>query len=67
MSRLDKYPVVEQAINYGIEAMGQRTAMAIQVAYFWVEGWLAAGGDGNITEDDAKEIRDLVAGYHFSE
>jgi hypothetical protein len=39
--------------------------MAIQIAYFWIEGWLAAGGDGTITEQDAHIIREGVKNFYF--
>ena len=61
------HPIIEQAIAYGVNAMGQRNVMAIQVAYFWIEGWLAAGGDGTITEEDVHTIREQIKNYHFSE
>ena len=59
------HPIIEEAINYGVDAMGQRCAMAIQIAYFWVEGWLAGGGNGTVTADEAREIREAVRNYHF--
>lgn len=59
------HPIIEEAINFGVDAMGQRCAMAIQIAYFWIEGWLAAGGDGTITEEDAHTIREQIKNYHF--
>lgn len=65
MSCIEDYPIIEQAINFGVESIGQKNAMAIQIAYFWIEGWLAAGGDGTITEEDARIIRNGVKNYYF--
>ena len=65
MSCIEDYPIIEQAIKYGVDAIGQENAMAIQIAYFWIEGWLAAGGDGRITEQDAHIIREGVKNFYF--
>lgn len=65
MSCIEDYPIIEQAIKYGVDAIGQENAMTIQIAYFWIEGWLAAGGDGTITEQDAHIIREGVRNYYF--
>lgn len=65
MSCIEDYPIIEQAIKYGVETRGKEDAMAIQIAYFWIEGWLAAGGDGTITEQDAHIIREGVKNFYF--
>lgn len=62
---IEDYPVIEEAIQYGIEARGQRDRMAIQIACFWIDGWLAAGGNGSVTEQDAHIIREGVKNYIF--
>lgn len=65
MSCIEDYPIIEQAIQYGVDTIGQQNMMAIQLAYVWIEGWLAAGGDGTITEEDARIIREGVRNYYF--
>ena len=65
MSCIEDYPIIEQAIKYGVETRGKEDAMAIQIAYFWIEGWLAAGGDGRITEQNANIIREGVKNFYF--
>jgi hypothetical protein len=38
--------------------------MAIQIASFWIDGWLE-GKKGKITEEDAQIIRMGVQNYYF--
>lgn len=56
MTCLEDYPIIETAINYGLSAWGKHEAMAIQIARFWVDGWLEAN-KGKVSEEDAKIIR----------
>lgn len=65
MACIEEYPIIETAIKYGVDFCGKEEAMAIQIASFWIDGWLAAGGNGSITAEDAYIIREGVRNYYF--
>ena len=56
MACLEDYPIIEDAIKYGVNALGKSDALAIQIARFWVDGWLEAN-KGKVSEEDAQIIR----------
>ena len=56
MACLEDYPIIEDAIKYGVNARGKSDALAIQIARFWVDGWLKANKD-KVSEEDAQIIR----------
>ena len=64
MACLEEYPIIETAIKYGVEAWGKEDAMAIQIASFWIDGWLE-GKKGKITEEDSKIIKMSIQNYYF--
>ena len=41
MSKED-YTIIETAIEYGVSVWGKKDIMAIQIAGFWIDGWLEA-------------------------
>ena len=61
---IEDYPVIEEAIQFGVNAYGKPGVMAIQFATFWIEGWLAARKD-TISDRDANIIRQGVQNYIF--
>ena len=63
MSCLEDYPIIEQAIEFGVEQWGKREAMAIQIAYYWILGWLAAKTD--LSPIDKNVIEQGVKNYYF--
>ena len=64
MACLEEYPIIETAIKYGVEAWGKEDAMAIQIANFWIDGWLAANAE-KIKPEDAMIIKMGVQNYYF--
>lgn len=56
MACLEDYPIIETAINYGLNAWGKPEAMAIQIGRFWLDGWLEANKN-KVSEEDAKIMR----------
>lgn len=56
MACLEDYPIIEDAIKYGVNTRGKSDALAIQIARFWVDGWLEANKN-KISEEDAQIIR----------
>ena len=53
---LEDYPIIEDAIKYGVNTRGKSDALAIQIARFWVDGWLEAN-KSKVSEEDAQIIR----------
>lgn len=63
MSCIEDYPVIEQAIEFGVSQWGKKEAMAIQIVYYWILGWLAA--KENISDEDRNIIEQGVKNYYF--
>jgi len=59
---IEDYPIIETAINYGVNAWGKCESMAKQIAQFWVDGWLEAN-KGKVSEEDAKIIHKGIDNY----
>ena len=68
MYRINEFEVLEiidQAVAFGVESLnGQRSALAIQIASFWLEGYIA-GRKNEITEDDITSLRATMKNYFF--
>lgn len=60
---IEDYPIIEEAINFGVTQWGKREAMAIQIAYYWILGWLAAKTD--LSDEDRNIIEQGVKNYYF--
>jgi len=57
--------IIDRAVVFGIEALnGQKNAMALQIASFWLEGYIE-GRKNEITEDDIKSLRATMKNYFF--
>ena len=63
MNCIEDYPIIEEAIAFGVRQWGKKEAMAIQIAYFWILGWLAA--KENISNEDRNIIEQGVKNYYF--
>ena len=64
MSCIEDYPIIEQAIRYGVKSWGKEDAMAIQIAGFWIEGWITAKKN-ELTDEDINIIRNGVKNFYF--
>lgn len=60
---IEDYPIIEEAINFGVTQWGKREAMAIQIAYYWILGWLSAKTD--LSDEDRNIIEQGVKNYYF--
>ena len=60
---IEDYPVIETAINFGVEAIGKQNALAIQIASYWMEGWITA--HPKLSEDDINILRQGVKNWYF--
>ena len=63
MGCLEDYPIIEQAIEFGVTQWGKKEAMAIQIAYYWILGWLAA--KEGLSDEDRHIIEQGVKNYYF--
>lgn len=55
--------LVEKAVKYGVDSRGQKDVTALQIARFWLDGYMACSF--NITEDDRKSLLDTIDNYYF--
>jgi len=56
--------IIDKAVKFGVESFGQQSAMALQIAAFWLEGYIE-GRKNEITEDDIKSLRATMKNYFF--
>jgi len=57
--------IIDKAVAFGVEALnGQKNAMTLQIASFWLEGYIE-GRKNEITEDDIKSLRATMKNYFF--
>jgi hypothetical protein len=57
--------IIDKAVAFGVEALkGEKNAMALQIAVFWLEGYIE-GRKNEITEDDIKSFRATMKNYFF--
>jgi len=64
MSCIEDYPIIEDAIEFGVKAWGKKDTMAIQIATFWIEGWIAAK-ENELSDVDVNIIRNGVKNFYF--
>lgn len=57
--------IIDKAVAFGVNALnGQKIAMSLQIASFWLEGYIE-GQKNKITEDDIKSLRSTMKNYFF--
>lgn len=54
--------LVKRAVDYGVSSRGKKDAMALQVARFWLDGYIAGS---SFTEDDINQLYETLGNYHF--
>ena len=65
LSEFEILSIVEEAVRFGSDALnGQKIAMALQIASFWLEGYIE-GRKNCITEYDVKSLRQTMKNYFF--
>ena len=61
--------IIEQAINYGIAANNStRNVMAIQIALFWLEGYIHGfmrASNENLSNEDITQLYYKIHNYKF--
>ena len=55
--------LVEQAVQYGVSKLDQKSALAITFGSIWLDGYIYA--NKRLTEDDAKSLRATIQNYYF--
>lgn len=67
INEFDVLLIINKAVDFGVKALnGQKTAMALQIANFWLEGYIEGRKQVNeITEDDIKSLRATMNNYFF--
>ena len=65
INEFDVLHIIDDAVKFGTDALNwQETAMALQVASFWLEGYIE-GRKNEITEDDIQSLRATMRNYFF--
>ena len=65
INEFDVLDIVDKAVNFGVTALnGQHSALSLQIANFWLEGYIE-GRKNEITEDDIKSLRATMKNYFF--
>ena len=65
INEFDVLHIIDNAVDFGVNALnGQKSAMALQIASFWLEGYIE-GRKNEITEDDIKSLRTTMRNYFF--
>ena len=57
-------PLVKRAVDYGVSCWGKRDTLALQIARFWMDGYIAGS---NLTEDDTHHLYETLNNYHFKD
>jgi len=65
INEFDVLNIIDDAIKFGTDVLnGKKTAMTLQIASFWLEGYIEARKN-EITEDDIKSLRETMKNYFF--
>lgn len=65
LNEFEVLDIIDTAIEFGANALnGQKNAMTIQIASFWLEGYIE-GRKHEITEDDIMSLRATMKNYFF--
>lgn len=55
--------LIERAVQFGVNAMKERNAMAISLGGIWLEGYISCSG---VNESTAEQLREGIKNYRFS-
>ena len=64
LNEFDILDIIDQAVKFGVESIGQQNVLALQIAGFWLEGYISGKGD-TISEGDIKTLRATMKNYFF--
>lgn len=55
--------LVDQAVAFGVEQLGQQSALAIQYGSVWLKGYIY--GNKTLTENDIQSLRATIKNFYF--
>lgn len=65
LNEFEVLDIIDKAVAFGVNALqGTQNAMGIQIAAFWLEGYIY-GNEPRLTEDDIKSLRATMKNYFF--
>ena len=65
LSEFDVLEIIDKAVAFGVKSLkGKKNAMALQIAAFWLEGYIY-GNEPHLTDDDIKSLRATMKNYFF--
>ena len=65
LNEFEVLEIIDKAVAFGVNAIqGTKNAMALQIATFWLEGYIY-GNKPRLTEDDIKSLRATMKNYFF--
>lgn len=65
LNEFEVLEIIDKAVAFGVNALqGTQNAMALQIAAFWLEGYIY-GNESRLTEDDIKSLRVTMKNYFF--
>lgn len=56
--------LVKRSVDYGVSSWGKRDTLALQIARFWMDGYIAGS---SLTEDDIHHLYETLNNYHFKD
>ena len=56
--------LVKRSVDYGVSSWGKRDTLALQIARFWMDGYIAGS---SLTEDDTHHLYETLNNYHFKD
>lgn len=56
--------LVKRAVDYGFSSWGKRDTLALQIARFWMDGYIAGSDFSN---DDINHLYETLNNYHFKD
>ena len=54
--------LVKRAVDYGVSSWGKKDTMALQVARFWLDGYIASC---SFSIEDKEQLDETLGNYHF--
>ena len=54
--------LVKRSVDYGVSAWGKKDTMALQIARFWLDGYIVGS---SFTDDDTNQIYKTFNSYCF--
>ena len=65
LNEFEVLEIIDKAIDFAANALnGQKNTMTIQIASFWLEGYIY-GNEQRLSEDDIKSLRATMKNYFF--